>query len=198
MNFKNLLVENKNGVGLITLNRPEFRNALDSQTWSEIRQFFLINRFNNELSVVIITGAGGKAFASGADIKMLQARTTLETLNSETHEILNLVENFYKPVIAVIDGFALGGGCELALACDIRIATQKSRFGQPEVGLGLIPGGGGTQRLQRIVGVAKAKELIFTGEIITAQQAFQIGLVNKVVESNEELMSGSFPCKNGD
>lgn len=189
MDFKNLLVERKNGICLITLNRPEARNALDSQTWSEIRAFFQENRFDKELRVVIITGAGGKAFASGADINLLKSRTVLGTLESEIQEVLNLVENFDKPVIAAINGFALGGGCELSIACDIRIATQKSKFGQPEVGLGLIPGGGGTQRLQRIVGIAKAKELIFTGEIITAQEALQIGLINKIVESEEELMA---------
>jgi enoyl-CoA hydratase len=188
MNYQNLLVEKKKGVALVTLNRPEFRNALDSQTWSEIKDFFQSNQFDQELIVVVITGAGGKAFASGADIKMLQSRTALETLRGETHAVLSLVENFNKPVIAAIDGFALGGGCELAMACDIRIATPKSKLGQPEVGLGLIPGGGGTQRLQKLVGLAKAKELIFTGEIITAEQALQIGLVNKVVESSDALI----------
>jgi len=189
MNLENVTVETENGVCRVTFNRPDVRNALDAKTWGEIRHIFQENRFNKNLRVVIITGAGGKAFASGADIKMLKARTSLETLEGYIHEILNLIENFDRPVIAAIDGYCLGGGCELAMACDIRIATRKSKMGQPEVGLGLIPGGGGTQRLQRLVGMAKAKELIFTGEIISADEAAMIGLINKVVDSQEEARS---------
>jgi enoyl-CoA hydratase len=188
MEFQNLLLEKDGHIALITLNRPEVRNALDPRTWAEIRAAIRECRFDNDVRVVIITGAGGKAFASGADIRSLRDRETLEVLKSEAQESLNDIENLDKPVIAAIDGFALGGGCELAMACDIRIATSRSKLGQPEVNLGIIPGAGGTQRLQRIVGIGKAKELIFTGDIISAQEAKEIGLVNKVVEQPEELL----------
>lgn len=188
MDYKNILLEKDGHITLITLNRPEVRNALDPQTWAEIRGAIRKCSFDRDVRVVIITGTGGKAFASGADIRSLRDRQTLETFNSEAQESLNDIENLGKPVIAAIDGFALGGGCELAMACDIRIATTRSKFGQPEVNLGIIPGAGGTQRLQRLVGVGKAKELIFTGEIISAQEAREIGLVNKVVEQPEALL----------
>jgi len=188
MSFQNLLLEKDGHIAVITLNRPEVRNALDPKTWAEIRQTARECRFDPDVRVVIITGAGGVAFASGADIRTLRERQTLEVLKSEAQETLNDVENLDKPVIAAIDGFALGGGCELALACDIRIATGRSKLGQPEVNLGIIPGAGGTQRLQRVVGMGKAKELIFTGDIISAREAQEIGLVNKVVEQPEELL----------
>ena len=144
-------------------------------------------RFNDDAHVIILTGAGGKAFASGADIKALNARTVSEQMNSEVNDILYEITMHKKPVIAAVDGMALGGGCELAMACDIRIATKKSKFGQPEVNLGIIPGGGGTQRLQRLVGIGKAKELIFTGDIISAEEAERIGLIEKVVEDGTVL-----------
>ncbi|MTI84311.1 MAG: enoyl-CoA hydratase/isomerase family protein [Firmicutes bacterium] len=188
MEFQNLLLQKEGHIAVITLNRPEVRNALDSKTWAEIRRAARDCRYNQDVRVVIITGAGGKAFASGADIRTLSERETLEVLKSEAQETLNDVENLDKPVIAAIDGFALGGGCELALACDIRIATSSSKLGQPEVNLGIIPGAGGTQRLQRVVGIGKAKELIFTGDIISAREAREIGLVNKVVEQSEDLL----------
>lgn len=188
MEYKNLLLEKDGHIALITLNRPEVRNALDPQTWSEIRSAARECRFDRDVRVVIITGAGGKAFASGADIRALKERETLEVLKSEAQETLNDIENLDVPVIAAIDGFALGGGCELAMSCDIRIATSRSKLGQPEVNLGIIPGAGGTQRLQRIVGIGKAKELIFTGDIISAQEAREIGLVNKVVDRAEDLL----------
>ena len=188
MEYKNIRLEKDGHVALITLNRPEVRNALDPQTWSEIRSAIRECRFDSEVRVAIITGAGGKAFASGADIRSLRERQTLEVLRGEAQESLNDIENLDKPVIAAIDGFALGGGCELAMACDIRIATARSKLGQPEVNLGIIPGAGGTQRLQRLVGLGKAKELIFTGDIISAQEAREIGLVNKVVDQPGDLL----------
>jgi enoyl-CoA hydratase len=158
------------------------------QTLSEIREAFRFVRANAAVTTVIITGAGGKAFASGADIRALKQRGVLETFHSETQTIFNEIESTGKPVIAAIDGFALGGGCELSMACDIRIATARSKLGLPEVNLGLIPGAGGTQRLQRYVGFGKAKELIFTGAIIGAEEAERIGLVNQVVGTPEALM----------
>lgn len=189
MEYQNLMVKKDNGICWVIINRPEKRNALDTRTLKEIRSAFENLKDVKSLRAVILTSEGSKAFASGADIKGLKERTNIETLKSETQEIFNLIENFPCPVIAAIDGFALGGGCELAMACDIRIATRHSKLGQPEVGLGLIPGGGGTQRLQRLVGIAKAKEMIFTGEIISAEEGAKIGLINKVVETREELNS---------
>ena len=174
-------------VTLLTICRPEVRNALDYVTWDEIRAGMRELRFNDDAHVIILTGAGGKAFASGADIKALNARTVSEQMNSEVNDILYEITMHKKPVIAAVDGYALGGGCELAMACDIRIATKKSKFGQPEVNLGIIPGGGGTQRLQRLVGIGKAKELIFTGDIISAEEAERIGLIEKVVEDGTVL-----------
>ncbi len=188
MEFKNIIFNKTNHICTITLNRPEVYNAIDSRTWQEIRTAFENAGSDRAVRTVILTGSGGKAFASGADVRMLNKRTVLETIHHEVQPALSLIENLEKPVIAAIDGFALGGGCELAMACDIRIATLKSKFGQPEVGLGIIPGGGGTQRLQRLVGIGKAKELIFTGDIITAEEALQIGLVNKIVSISSDLL----------
>ena len=185
MAYQNIKIEINDGIAVLTLNRPEVRNALDYVTWDEIRAGMRELRFNDDAHVIILTGAGGKAFASGADIKALNARTVSEQMNSEVNDILYEITMHKKPVIAAVDGYALGGGCELAMACDIRIATKKSKFGQPEVNLGIIPGG--TQRLQRLVGIGKAKELIFTGDIISAEEAERIGLIEKVVEDGTVL-----------
>ncbi len=187
MAYQNIKIEINDGIAVLTLNRPEVRNALDFVTWDEIRSGMRSLRDDDNVHVIIITGAGGKAFASGADIRALHARTVTEQMCSETNDILYEISSHKKPVIAAIDGYALGGGCELAMACDIRIATRKSKFGQPEVNLGIIPGGGGTQRLQRLVGIGKAKELIFTGDIISAEEAEHIGLVEKVVDDGTVL-----------
>ena len=187
MAYQNIKIEINDGIAVLTLNRPEVRNALDYVTWDEIRAGMRELRFNDDAHVIILTGAGGKAFASGADIKALNSRTVSEQMNSEVNDILYEITMHKKPVIAAVDGYALGGGCELAMACDIRIATKKSKFGQPEVNLGIIPGGGGTQRLQRLVGIGKAKELIFTGDIISAEEAERIGLIEKVVEDGTVL-----------
>ena len=187
MAYQNIKIEINDGIAVLTLNRPEVRNALDYVTWDEIRAGMRELRFNDDAHVIILTGAGGKAFASGADIKALNARTVSEQMNSEVNDILYEITMHKKPVIAAVDGYALGGGCELAMACDIRIATKKSKFGQPEVNLGIIPGGGGTQRLQRLVGIGKGKELIFTGDIISAEEAERIGLIEKVVEDGTVL-----------
>jgi enoyl-CoA hydratase len=185
MAYQNILVEIEDGIGVLTINRPEVRNALDYPTWSELHAAVREFGENDAVKVVILTGAGGKAFASGADIRALQVRTPMEQLNSVLMETLGAITNLSKPVIAAVDGYALGGGCELSMACDIRVATKKSKFGQPEVNLAIIPACGGTQRLQRLVGIGKAKELIFTGDIISAEEAERIGLVQKVVEDGE-------------
>ena len=190
MNYENLLLEKEGNIALIILNRPEVRNALNPPMWEEIRYAIRDCSMDNNIRVVIITGAGQIAFASGADIRIIRDFNTREVLEFEIliQESLNAVENLDKPVIAAIDGFAMGGGCELALACDIRIATARSKLCFPEVKLGLIPGAGGTQRLQRLVGIGKAKELIFTGDIIDASEAKEIGMLNKVVDKAEDLL----------
>ena len=175
MAYQNIKIEINDGIAVLTLNRPEVRNALDYVTWDEIRAGMRELRFNDDAHVIILTGAGGKAFASGADIKALNARTVSEQMNSEVNDILYEITMHKKPVIAAVDGYALGGGCELAMACDIRIATKKSRFGQPEVGLGIIPGAGGTQRLQRLVGIGKAKELLLGGNYKIYEIAEMVG-----------------------
>ena len=146
---------------------------------------------DDAVQVLVVTGAGDEAFAARADIQWLHDRTMLATLESTVQRVLQTLEDLCKPSIAAVNGFALGGGCELALACDLRIASDRAGFGQPEVRLGIIPAGGGTQRLPRLVGVAKAKEMIFTGEIIDAAQAERIGLVNRVVP-RDELMQSTF------
>ncbi len=189
MTLQNVLITKEEGIGIITINRPEVRNALDPQTWNEIRDAARQMRDDDDVQVLVITGAGGRAFASGADIRSLRERGTLDVLKSEANDILNFIENLTKPVIAAIDGYALGGGCELAMACDMRVATGKSKLGQPEVNLGIIPGAGGTQRLARYVGLAKAKELIFTGDIISAEEAKDLGLLNHIVADQEALMA---------
>ena len=187
MEFRNLLYELSDGVATITLNRPEVRNALSGETWRELRQAIHLSGRDTSVRVVIITGAGDKAFAAGADIRGLQDRDAWEMLEAEAQQVLNELENLSKPVIAAVNGYALGGGCELAMACDVRIASERAFFGQPEVNLGILPSAGGTQRLPRLVGLGKAKELILSGEIIDAREAERIGLANRVVPP-ERLM----------
>jgi enoyl-CoA hydratase len=163
-------------------NRPETRNAMDEETWDELACFVEYAKKSGDVYALVITG-GETLFASGADIKSMSQRGALQVLESGAQETLCRIEQLTKPVIAAVGGYALGGACELAMACDIRIASDKAKFGQPEVNLGLIPGAGGTQRLTRLVGYGRAKELIFTGRIIDAQEALSMGLVNKVVPS---------------
>lgn len=187
MNYNNVLLETRDGVGILTINRPGVRNALDPKTWREIRSIFDNLRQDKTVKVVVITGAGEESFASGADLRVLKERQAVEALDTVATLTLLEIEYFKKPVIAAINGYALGAGCELALGCDIRIACSNARLGQPEVNLGIIPGLGGTQRLARIVGPAKAKEIIFTGAVLKAEEAREIGLVNTVVKPNELL-----------
>jgi enoyl-CoA hydratase len=188
MEFKNILYEKKDGILYLTLNRPEVRNALSPAMWSDIDTAIKEASIDDSVHVLIITGAGDKALASGADIQELHDRYYMEQMRGVATTTLKNLEDIYKPVICAINGYALGGGCELAEACDIRIATKRSKFGQPEVNLGIIPGAGGTQRLTRIVGVAKAKELIFTGCILSAEEAKSIGLVNQITEDSREAL----------
>ena len=186
--MENVLCENRGGILYITLNRPEVRNALNPEMWRDIGAAVKLAKEDESVRVVILTGAGDKALASGADIRELHDRHYLVQLAGTATGAMKELENLPKPVICAVNGYALGGGCELAMACDIRIATGRSKFGQPELGLGLIPGAGGTQRLARLVGIGRAKELIYTGRIIDAKEALQIGLVNMVTEDNREAL----------
>src|SRR5437016_11735507 len=169
------------------LNRPRVLNARNRQTWRELRTVFEDARDDAEIRGVILMGTGDKAFIAGADIGELAHVTAVEAEQSSSYgqAVLNLIENLGKPVIAAVNGFALGGGCETAMACTIRVASENAKFGQPEVTLGLIPGGGGTQRLPRLVGKGRALQLILSGGIINAQEAYRIGLVNEVVPAAE-------------
>ena len=179
----NVLYEKRSGIAYVTLNRPKVLNALNTSTWRDLRTAFEDARNDAAVCGVILTGAGGKAFIAGADISELAHVDAYDAQESSRfgQDVLNLIENLGKPVIAAINGFALGGGCETAMACTIRIAAEHAKFGQPEVKLGLLPGGGGTQRLPRLVGKGRALQLILTGETISAQEAYRIGLVNEVV-----------------
>ncbi len=181
--FKNLKIEIEDRIALLTLNQPEVLNALNQSTMEELEEVFRKRLAQDDVGAVIVTGAGDKAFAAGADIKELAALDPLEAraVSRQGHRILEVIEGFSRPVIAAINGFCLGGGCELALACHIRIAAESAQIGLPEVKLGLIPGYGGTQRLPRLVGKGKAMEMILSGESIGAQEAQRIGLVNGVV-----------------
>jgi len=183
LKLANVLYEKKGAIAYVTVNRPKVLNALNTPTWADLRTAFEDARNDAALRGVILTGAGDKAFIAGADIGELTHASAIDAERSSRvgQEVLDLVENLGKPVIAAINGFALGGGCETAMACTIRIAVEHAKFGQPEVKLGLLPGCGGTQRLPRLVGKGRALQLILSGGMISAQEAFRIGLVNEVV-----------------
>jgi enoyl-CoA hydratase/carnithine racemase len=187
LNLANVLYEKKNGIAYVTVNRPRVLNALNTPTWKDLQTAFEDARDDATVRGVILTGAGDKAFIAGADIGELAQISAFEAEQSSRfgQEVLDLVENLGKPVIAAVNGFALGGGCETAMACTIRIAVDSAKFGQPEVKLGLVPGGGGTQRLPRLVGKGRALQLILSGETIGAQEAYRIGLVNEIVLAND-------------
>ncbi len=180
--YETLLIERHGRVAIITINRPEKRNALNIKTREEGAAALDELHDDKEIGVVVFTGAGDKAFIAGADIAEFANRTALTQRDVMTaRSLFNAVDSFPKPVIAMVNGYCLGGGCELALACDLRIASETASFGQPEINLGIIPGGGGTQRLTRLIGEGKAMELILTGDIIDAKTAYTLGLVNLVV-----------------
>jgi enoyl-CoA hydratase len=183
LTLKNVLYEKKGAIAYVTLNRPKVLNALNQQTWEDLRAAFEDARDDAEVRGVILTGAGDKAFIAGADISELANVTAVEAQKSSSYGqgVLDLIEDLGKPVVAAVNGFALGGGCETAMACTIRVASENAKFGQPEVKLGIIPGGGGTQRLPRLVGKGRALQLILSGEMIGAQEAYRIGLANEVV-----------------
>lgn len=187
MPYETLLYEKRDGIGRVTVNRPEKLNALNRKVIGELDSCFHGIGADDEIRVVILTGTGEKAFVAGADINELAVQTPVEGKETSVRgqKVLNLIENLGKPVIAAVNGYALGGGCELAMACTLRIASENARFGQPEVKLGIIPGYAGTQRLPRLVGKGRALEMILTGEPISAQEACGIGLVNQVVPQKD-------------
>jgi enoyl-CoA hydratase len=196
LSFETLLVEQKERVAIVTVNRPDKRNALNSAVRRELVSAFEQLRSAADTRVVIITGAGDKAFVAGADINEFAQRTPLEQRDAMSSRVLfDEIADFPKPTIAMINGFALGGGCELALACDFRIAARSARLGQPEIKLGIIPGGGGTQRLPRLVGAGHALRLIYTGELIGAEEAQRIGLV-EIVTDDADLRSRTMEIAN--
>ena len=188
--MNNLLMEVENEIAVVTINRPKSLNALNSETLAELDACFSEISERKDIKVVILTGSGTKAFVAGADISEMVNATPAEgrKMGLLAKEAFLKLETMPQVTIAAVNGFALGGGCEISMACDIRIASAKAKFGQPEVGLGITPGFSGTQRLPRLVGLGKAKELIYTAAVIHAEEACRIGLVNKVVEP-EELMN---------
>ncbi|RMD93266.1 MAG: enoyl-CoA hydratase [Calditrichaeota bacterium] len=187
MAFENILFEVKNKIAYLTINRPQVLNALNWKTMQELRTAFEQVKEDDQAGGIILTGAGEKSFVAGADIKELATKDPVgaKEFSLASQEILHSIEHFPKPVIAAINGYCLGGGCELAMACHMRIASENAKLGQPEVNLGIIPGNGGTQRLPRLVGKGRALELILTGKMIDAQEAYRIGLVNRVVPQDQ-------------
>jgi enoyl-CoA hydratase len=189
MSYQTLLLDVKDNIAVVTLNRPDKLNALNAQTVNDLNSVFDEFKENEEVYVVVLTGSGEKAFVAGADIKELNKLDMIRAKEfaEKGQAVLNKIEKFDKPVIAAINGFALGGGCELALACHIRLASDNAKFGQPEVNLGVIPGYGGTQRLARLINTGRAMEYILTADMISADEAYRIGLVSKVYPQNELL-----------
>ena len=185
--MNNLLLEVENGIALLTINRPKALNALNSETLAELNTCLAELENNDEVKVVILTGSGEKSFVAGADISEMVNATPAEgrKMGLLAREAFGRLENMPQVTIAAVNGFALGGGCEISMACDIRVASDNAKFGQPECGLGILPGFGGTQRLPRLVGKGRAKELIFTCDMISADDAFRMGLANHVVPQAE-------------
>src|SRR5436190_419897 len=192
---ENLIIETDAGVAVVTINRPKVLNALNTQTLDELRRTILALQRDDAVRVVVLTGAGEKSFVAGADINELAVQTPTSGREHAIRgqHVLDLIEQMGKPVIAAINGYALGGGCELAMACTIRLAADTATLGQPEINLGLVPGYGGTQRLARIVGKGRALELLLSGDRITAQEAYRIGLVNRVVPAGELMAAARAP-----
>jgi enoyl-CoA hydratase len=185
--FANIEIRKSNGIAYLVINRPELRNALNKETLNEMMEALEILSSDDETGCVVFTGSGERSFAAGADIGQLKSRTALDVFNrGGMQQVYDYIEAYDKPTIAMVNGFALGGGCELAMACDIRIASENAKFGLPELNLSIIPSAGGTQRLARLVGKGAAMDMILRGKIIDAEEAYRIGLVSEIA-SIEEL-----------
>jgi enoyl-CoA hydratase len=185
-NDQNVLTQIDRQIATITINRPDKLNALNIPTRQQLVTTLSELRNNSDVRVAILTGAGEKAFVAGADIGEFEGRTAIDQFRvMKEPSVFDAADEFPKPIIAAINGFCLGGGCELAMACDIRLASDKAKFGQPEINLGIMPGGGGTQRLPRLVGLGRALKLLYTGEIISAEEAYRIGLADEVVPAEK-------------
>lgn len=185
--YNNFLLNLNDGVLTATVNRPEVRNALNYETISELSEILDTINCNNSISMAFFTGSGDKAFVSGADISFLKERGLVESLGANTQQVFSKLEHCIKPTVALVNGYALGGGFEFALACDIRIATPNAKFGFPELNIGILPGAGGTQRIARYVGLGYAKDLLLTGKIIDAEEAYRIGVVTRLAPSLSEV-----------
>ena len=194
--MENVLIEKSGKIGIVTVNRPKQMNSMNSLTRSELAEAFNLLENDKDIAVILLTGSEGKAFIAGADIKEF-LNQTLETEKQleEDWIVTTIISNLKKPVIAVIDGFCLGGGLELAMSCDLRIASDRSKLGQPEINIGIIPGAGGTQRLTRLIGEGRAMEMILTGRMITAEEAFSYGIINFVYDS-DDLMDEAIQIAN--
>lgn len=186
MGYENILVKTDEKLGIITINRAEVRNAINKETLDEIVKALKELKNNDDIGCIIFTGQGEKSFAAGADISQLHKKSAIDALeNNIMQQVYDFIEGYEKPTIAMVNGYALGGGCELAMACDIRVASENAKFGLPELNLSIIPGAGGTQRLSRLVGKGKAMEWILTGKIISSEEAYQFGLISEVVPPDE-------------
>jgi 3-hydroxypropionyl-coenzyme A dehydratase len=187
-NTRYIITEQRENTRIIKINRPEVYNAINFDLVTELKREICLCETNEKICAVILTGEGLNSFSAGGDLKNVIKMSPNDAIQyaNHVHELLNLIEGLAKPVLAAINGFALGGGCQMALACDLRIASSNAKIGQPEVKIGISPGWGGTQRLSRIVGISKAKELIYTGKIIDANEAYNIKLINKIVRLNDD------------
>lgn len=194
--YKNFLFSIENNIALFQINRPDVRNALNLECWQEISQFIDDINSNDDVRVAIITGVGEKAFAAGADINMLKERSFVDALSGSAQSTLTKLENSQKPIIAAVNGYAFGGGCELALACDIRVVSHNAIFGLPELSLGILPGAGGTQRLAKLVGLGRAKDVILAGRTFSGEEAVNIGLAYKAVPQEELINAATDIAKN--
>jgi enoyl-CoA hydratase len=195
MSYQLLTLEHQDGIALLTLNRPEKRNALSRALTEELHAALGELEARDDVRVLLVTGAGGKAFASGADIAELKERTREDAFQGINSRLFTRLENFPAPTIAAIEGVCLGGGCELALACDLRVAARDAKLGQPEAGLGIVAGAGATYRLARLVGLGRARELLFTGRIVSGEEAARLGLVESVSEPGQALSTAQTLAK---